>query len=396
MADREVVIINGARTAIGRFGGTLRNLNVVDIGVAAVKEAIKRSAIKPEDIDEVIIGHARQAGTGPNTARIVSVKAGIPSSVPAFGVQQACISGLQAVMLATNSIRLGYNEVVLTGGMEHHSSIPYLSLNTRWGARMGDVVLEDAMFKDGYRCGIEDKLMGELTEGLAQKYGISRAEQEQFAVESQQKTAAAIREGFYAKVIVPIEVKQEEGAVLFHEDENPRSDITLERLAKLSPAFAKDGTITAGTSSGITDGACALIVMSKEQADKLKLKPLAFIRSYATAGVEAKYFGIGPVPAVKKALQLAVLTLDDINLIEINEAFAAQVLAVIKELKLDRNKVNVHGGAIALGHPTGMSGARLALEMPCALEERKGRYGIVTICGNGGHGAAMVLERGRS
>jgi len=397
MIDREVVIINGARTAIGRFGGALRNFTVVDIGVAALKEAIKRSAIKPEDIDEVIIGHARQAGTGPNAARIVSVKAGIPSSVPAFGIQQACISGLQAVMLAADSIRLGHSEVVLAGGMEHHSSIPYLSLNTRWGARIGDAVLEDAMFKDGYRCGIEEKLMGELTEGLAQKYGISRAEQDQFALESQQKTAAAIREGFYAKVIVPIEVKQKEGApALFQEDEHPRSDTTLERLAKLSPAFVKDGTITAGTSAGITDGACALIVMSKEKADKLKLKPLAFIRSYATAAVEAKYFGIGPVPAARKALHLAGLTLDDIDLIEVNEAFAAQVLAVIKELKFDKSKVNVHGGAIALGHPTGMSGARLALEMPYALEEKKGRYGIVTICGNGGHGGAMVLERGRS
>ncbi len=394
MADREVVIINGARTAIGGFGGTLRNLTVVDIGVVAVKEAIKRSAIKPEDIDEVIIGHARQAGTGPNAARIVSVKAGIPSSVPAFGIQQACISGLQAVMLATNSIRLGHCEVVLAGGMEHHSSIPYLSLDTRWGARIGDVALEDAMFKDGYRCGIEDKLMGELTDGLAQEYGISRAEQEQFAVESQQKTAVAIREGFSAKVIVPIEVKQRRGPpVLFQEDEHPRSDTTLEHLAKLRPAFTKDGTITAGTSSGITDGACALIVMSKEQADKLRLRPLAFIRSYATAGVEPKYFGIGPVHATKKALQLAGLTLDDIDLIEINEAFAAQVLAVIKELKIDRSKVNVHGGAIALGHPTGMSGARLALELPYALEETDGRYGIVTICGNGGHGGAMVLER---
>jgi acetyl-CoA C-acetyltransferase len=396
MTDREVVIVNGARTAIGKFGGTLRNFTVIDIGVAAVKGAIQRSGVKPDDIDEVIIGHARQAGTGPNAARIVSVKAGIPSSVPAFGVQQACISGLQAVMLATNSIRLGYSEIVLAGGMEHHSSIPYLSLNTRWGSRIGDAVLEDAMFRDGYRCGIEEKLMGELTDGLAQKYEIGRVEQDQFALESQQKTDTAKKNGFYAKVIVPIEIKQKDGPpLLFQEDEHPRSDTTLERLAKLGPAFTKDGTITAGTSSGITDGACALIVMSKEQADKFELKPLAFIRSYATAAVEAKYFGIGPVPATKKALQLAGLTLDDIDLIEINEAFAAQVLAVIKELKLDRSKVNVHGGAIALGHPTGMSGARLALEMPYALDERNGRYGLIAICGNGGHGGAMVLERVR-
>jgi len=393
MADREVVIINGARTAIGRFGGALKNLDVIDIGIAAVKGAIERSTIKPEDIDEVIIGHARQAGTGPNAARIVSVKAGIPNHVPAFGVQQACISGLQAVMLAANSIRLGHAEVVLAGGMEHHSSIPYLSMNTRWGARMGNAVLEDAMLKDGYLCGIEGQLMGALTDGLAQTYEISRAEQEQFAVESQQKATAAIKDGFYARVIMPIELKQKEGTSLFQEDEHPRSDTTLERLAKLGPAFTKDGTITAGTSAGITDGACALIVMSKERADGLGLKPLAFIRSYATAGVEPRYFGIGPVPATKKALQLAGLTLENIDLIEINEAFAAQVLAVIKDLNLDRSKVNVHGGAIALGHPTGMSGARLALEMPYALEKRNGRYGLVTICGNGGHGGAMVLER---
>ncbi|MEE8204845.1 MAG: acetyl-CoA C-acetyltransferase [Dehalococcoidales bacterium] len=393
MVDREVVIINGARTAIGKFGGALKNLNVIDIGIAAVKGAIERSAIKPEDINEVIIGHARQAGTGPNAARIVSVKAGIPNHAPALGVQQACISGLQAVMLAANSIRLGHSEVVLAGGMEHHSSIPYLSMNTRWGARMGNAVLEDAMIKDGYLCGIEGQLMGALADALAHEYGISRAEQEQFALESQRKADAAIKDGFYARVIVPVAVKQKGDTFQFRADEHPRPDTTLERLAKLSPAFAKDGTITAGTSAGITDGACALIVMSKERAEELKLKPLAFIRSYATAGVEPRCFGIGPVLAAKKALQLAGLTLEDIDLIEINEAFAAQVLAVIKDLDLDRSKVNVYGGAIALGHPTGMSGARLTLEMPYALEKRNGRYGLVTICGNGGHGGAMVLER---
>ncbi len=395
MADREVVIINGARTAIGKFGGMLKDLTVVDVGVAAVRGAVEKSGIKPEDIDEVIIGHARQAGTGPNAARIVSVKAGIPNNVPAFSVQQACISGLQAVMLAADHIRLGRSDVVLAGGMEHHSSIPYLSMNTRWGARMGNAVLEDAMFKDGYLCGIEGQLMGAMADGLAEEYGISRLEQEQFAIESQQKAAAAIKAGFYARVIVPIEVKQKAGAFLFQEDEHPRSDITLEDLAKLKPAFNKDGTITAGTSSGITDGACALIVMSKERADNLKLKPLAFIRAYETAAVEAKYFGIGPVPAARRALELAGLTLDDIDLIEINEAFAAQVLAVIKEMGLDKGKVDVHGGAIALGHPTGMSGARLVLEMPYAMEERNGRYGLVAICGNGGHGGAMVLERAK-
>lgn len=394
MTDREVVIINGARTPIGKFGGTLRDLTVIDIGVVAVRGALERSGVKPEQIDEVIIGHARQAGTGPNAARIVSVRAGIPSHVPAFGVQQACVSGLQAVMLAANSIRLGSSDIGLAGGMEHHSSIPYLSMNTRWGARMGDLVLEDAMLRDGYRCGIEKELMGKLTESLAQKYGISRAEQDQFALESQQKVDAAKKSGFYAKIIVPVEIKQKKDPpILFQEDEHPRPNTTLDSLAKLPPVFMEDGTITAGTSSGITDGACAMIVMSKDKANELKLKPLAFICSYATAAVEARYFGLGPVPATRKALKLAGMTLEDMDLIEINEAFAAQVLAVIKELGLDRSKVNVHGGALALGHPTGLSGARLALEMPYALEEKKGRYGLVAICGNGGHGGAMVLER---
>jgi len=393
MIDREVVIINGARTAIGSFGGTLKNLTVIDIGIVAVKGALERTDVKPEQIDEVIFGHARQAGTGPNATRIVSVRAGIPNEIPAFGVQKACISGLKAAMLAADSIRLGRSEIVLAGGMDHHSSIPYLSMNTRWGARMGNVQLDDAMIKDGYRCGIEGKLMGLLTEELAKKYSISREEQEQFALESQQKTAGAIEKGFFSQVIVPVEVPQRKGpSILFERDECPRPNVTLDKLAKLPPAFAKDGTITPGTSSGIADAACALIVMAKEKADELGIKPLAFIRSYATAAVEAKFFGIGPVPAIKKALKLARLTLDDIDLIEINEAFAAQTLAVIKELALDRSKVNVNGGALALGHPTGFSGARLALELPYTLKERNRRYGLVSICGNGGHGGAMVLE----
>jgi acetyl-CoA C-acetyltransferase len=393
MLDKEVAIINGARTPIGRFGGMFKDLTVVDIGIAAVQGALQKSSVNPELLDEVILGHARQAGTGPNASRIVSVKAGIPSHIPAFGIQQACVSGLKAVMLAADSIRLGRSEIVLAGGMEHHSSIPYLSMSTRWGARLGDTVLEDAMYKDGYRCGIEGQLMGALTDDLAQKYGISRSEQEQFALESQQRVDIAKKKGFFAKVIVPMEIKQKKGTpLLFREDENPRPDTKIEDLSKLPPAFTKDGTITAGTSSGITDGACALILMSREKADELKLKPIAFIRSYSTAAVEAKYFGVGPVPAVKKALQLAGLTLDNIDLIEINEAFAAQVLAVIKDLALDKNKVNVHGGAIALGHPTGMSGAKLVLELSYALKEYGKSYGLATICGNGGHGGAMVLE----
>ncbi|MFC1909137.1 acetyl-CoA C-acetyltransferase [Chloroflexota bacterium] len=396
MTVEEVVIIDGARTAIGKFGGVLRDLTVIDIGIAAIQGALQKSGVRPEQLDQVIMGHARQAGTGPNATRIVSLRAGIPSEVPAFGVQQACVSGILSIMLAADSIRLGHSEIILAGGMEHHSSIPFLSMNTRWGARLGDVVLEDAMFKDGYRCGVEEVLMGTLTDGLAQKYGINRAEQEQFALESQQKVDTARKRGFFAKTIVPMEIEQKKGPpFLFQEDEHPRPDTTLETLAKLPPAFTKDGTVTAGTSSGITDGACALVLMSKKKADELKLKPLAFIRSYTVAAVEAKYFGVGPVPATRKALQMAGLTLDDIDLIEINEAFAAQVLAVVKDLELDMSKVNVNGGALALGHPTGMSGARIVFELPYALEMRKGRYGIAAICGNGGHGGAMVVELAR-
>jgi len=367
---------------------------VVDIGVAAVKGALEKSGVRAEQLDEVILGHARQAGTGPNAARIVSVKAGIPNEIPAFGVQMACIAGMKAIMLAADAIRLGQADIVLAGGMEHHSSIPFLSMNTRWGARLGDTQLEDAMYRDGYRCGIENQLMGALTDGLAAKYDISRQEQDQFALESQQKVDAARKSGFFARAIVPMELPQRKGPPLvFQEDEHPRADTTLESLAKLGPAFTKDGTITAGNASGITDGACALVVTSKDKASELGLKYLGTIRSYAAAAVEARYFGIGPVPAARKALELAGLTLEDIDLIEVNEAFAAQVLAVIKELGLDPSKVNVHGGAVALGHPTGMSGARLPLELLYALEERNARYGLASICGNGGHGGAMVLER---
>jgi len=395
MAEKEVVIINGARTPIGRFGGVFRDLTVVDIGVAAVKGALEKSGVKPEQLDEVIIGHARQAGGGPNAARIVTINAGIPDSVPAFAVQQACNSGMQAIMLAYKSIVLGDADVVLTGGMEHHSSVPYLNMQMRWGgARMGDVTLVDGQYKDGYHCGIEHVHMGLLTDVLAEELGITREEQDQFAYESQQKVAKAKESGFFAKTIVPVEVKQPRGEpIICKEDETPRSDTTMEKLARLRPAFRSEGTITAGNAPPIPDGAAAMVVMSREKADELGLKPLGKILSYAMASLAPKRFGLAPVFAVRKALEKAGLTIDQIDLIEINEAFSAQVIAVCRDLKLDMSKVNIHGGGVALGHPTGMSGNRITLDVLNSLVERDGRYGLATICGNGGHGTAIVVER---
>jgi len=395
MAEKEVVIINGARTPIGRFGGVFRNLTVIDIGVVAVKGALEKSGVKPEQLDEVIIGHARQAGCGPNAARIVTINAGIPASVPAFAVQQACNSGMQAIMLAYKSIVLGDSDIVLTGGMEHHSSVPYLNMQMRWGgARMGDVTLVDGQFKDGYHCGIEHVHMGLLTDILAEELGITREEQDQFALESQQKAAKAKESGFFAKTIVPVEIKQPRGEpIICKEDETPRSDTTLEGLARLRPAFRDNGTITAGNAPPIPDGAAAMVVMSREKADELGLKPLGKILFHATASVEPKRFGLAPALAVPKALEEAGLTIDQIDLIEINEAFSAQIIAVCRDLKLDRSKVNIHGGGIALGHPTGMSGNRITLDILNSLVERGGHYGLATICGNGGHGTAIVVER---
>lgn len=393
MPDKEVVIVNGARTAIGRFGGALRDLTVIDIGVVAVKGALERSGVKPKQVDEVIIGHARQAGGGPNAARIVSVSAGIPASAPAYAVNVACVSGMLSIILAYQSIILGNSDIVLAGGMEHHSSIPFLNMNMRWGMRMGDVTLVDALYKDGYHCGIEHQHMGALTDDLARELGITREEQDRFTLESQQKVAKAKESGFFAKTIIPIEVPQAKGApILFQEDEAPRPDTTLEVLAKLRLAFRPDGTITAGNSPPITDGASAVVVASRDKASELGLKPLARILSYAVTSVEAKRFALAPVLAVPKALKKAGLTLDDIDVIEINEAFAAQVIAVSRELQWDMSRVNIHGGGVALGHPTGMSGNRITLDVLNSLVERGGRYGLATLCGNGGHGGALVME----
>jgi acetyl-CoA C-acetyltransferase len=374
MQQKECVIVNGARTPIGRYGSAFRDLTVVDLGVVAIRGALQKSAVKREQLDEVIIGHARQAGNGPNLGRIVSINAGIPVDVPAYTVNQACISGMLAIMLAAQSITLGNSNIVLAGGMEHHSSVPYLSMNTRWGARMGDVTLVDAQYRDGYYCGIEHVHMGLLTDVYAEELAISREEQDQFAFESEQKVAKAKESGFFTKTIVPVEVPQQKGPPkVIQEDETPRPDTTLEVLAKLPPAFRPEGTITAGNAPPIPDGASAMVVASREKADELGLTILGKIVSCAIAACEPKRFATAPVQAVPIALRRAGLTLDDIDLIEINEAFSAQVIAVIRALGMDANKVNIHGGGVSLGHPTGMSGNRITLDILYSLEERGGR-----------------------
>jgi acetyl-CoA C-acetyltransferase len=373
MSIKECVIIDGARTPIGRFGGVFKDLTVVDLGIVALKGALQKSGIKPGQVSEVIFGHARQAGNGPNPARIVSYKAGLPVAVPASTVNQACVSGMLSIILADQSISLGNSDIVIAGGMEHHSSVPYYSMNTRWGARMGDVTLVDGQFRDGYHCGIEHAHMGLLTDILAEELGITREEQDRFAFESQQKAKKAKESGFFARTIMPV-------------------SIPLPALARLPPAFRPDGTISAGNAPPIPDGASAMVISSREKAEELGLKPLGKIVSYAISGNEPKRFGIAPVQAVSMALKRAGLTLDDIDLIEINEAFAAQVIAVMKLSGMDAGKVNIHGGGIALGHPTGMSGNRITLDLLYSLRERGGRYGLAAICGNGGHGGAMVVE----
>ncbi|MCL5025963.1 MAG: thiolase family protein [Chloroflexi bacterium] len=390
--SKEVVIVDGARTPIGRFGGALKDLTAADIGVVATRAALAKAGVAPEQVEEVIFGHARQAGCGPNVARQISVRAGIPASAPAFGVQQACVSGMQALVLGYQRIMLGDADIVMTGGVEHMSSVPFLSVDTRWGSRLGDARLLDAMYKDGYICALAQKHMGELTDDLAKELGISRREQDEYALGSQQGAVAGKTSGFFAKFLAPVEVRQRGQAVLFQDDEHVRPDTTLEKLAALPPAFHEDGTITAGNASGITDGATAMVLASKAKAGELGLRPLGYIRSYAFAATEPERFGLSPVYSSRLALQRLGMRVDEMDLVEINEAFAAQVIAVMRGLEIPRSKVNIYGGAISLGHPTGNSGARIVLNLLYALRERGLRWGLAGICGNGGNGGSVTVE----
>jgi acetyl-CoA C-acetyltransferase len=391
---KEVVIVSAARTPIGNFGGTLAPLSAVELGRIAVEAAIRRAGIQKKDIDEVIIGNVLSAGLGQNVARQVAIQSGLPETISAMTINKVCGSGLRAVSLAAQLIKAGDAKVVLAGGTESMSNSPFVLNKARWGLKMGDATLVDTMINDGLTDAYSGVHMGITAENVAEKYEISREEQDAFSAASQQKAEQAIKEGRFNDEIVKVEIPQRKGdPTVCDTDEFPRFGTTQEKLAKLKPAFKKDGTVTAGNASGINDGAAMLIIMDKEYADELGLKPLAKIISYATGGVDPQIMGVGPVPAAVKALEKARLSVSDLDLIEANEAFAAQALAVSKELVFDPEKVNVNGGAIALGHPIGASGARILTSLLYEMEKRDSKTGLATLCIGGGMGTAVVVER---
>jgi acetyl-CoA C-acetyltransferase len=393
MSSTDVVILSGCRTAIGTFGGAFKDVSAVELGTVALREAVRRSGVRPDQVDEVILGCILQAGLGMNPARQAAIKSGLPDSVPATTVNKVCGSGLQSVMMAAQAIKAGDAEIVVAGGTENMTRAPYLLPGARWGERLGNGTVVDHMIHEGLTDAFHDIHMGVTAENLVERYAISRADQDAFAAESQQRAEAAIKSGAFKDEIVPVVVPGKKGETRVDTDEHPRPGTTAESLAKLKPAFKKDGTVTAGNSSGLNDGAAALVVAGAERAQRLGLAPIARIVSYASAAVDPKVMGIGPVPAVRKALEKASLGPDAIDLFELNEAFAAQSLAVLRELKLDAQKVNVLGGAIALGHPIGASGARILVTLVHALRARGRRYGVAALCIGGGQGVAMVVER---
>ncbi|HDL89476.1 MAG TPA: acetyl-CoA C-acetyltransferase [Thermodesulforhabdus norvegica] len=389
----QAVIATAVRTAVGRFGQTLASIPAVELGVVALKEAFKRINLDPAQVDEVILGNVLQAGQGQNPARQVAVKSGVPVEVPAYTVNKVCASGLKSVMLAAQMIMLDDAEIIVAGGIENMSMAPYAVPKARWGHRMGDGQLVDLMILDGLWEIFNGYHMGITAENIAEKYSISREEQDEFAFKSQQKTEAAIKSGRFKDEIVPVEVPQRKGnPIIFDTDEHPRFGTTMEALSKLPPAFKKDGTVTAGNASGINDGAAIVIVMSEKKAASLGIEPMARIVSFASAGVDPAYMGLGPIPASKKALEKAGWTVDDLDLIELNEAFAAQSIAVNREMGWDTDKVNVNGGAIALGHPIGASGARILTTLLYEMQKRNVQKGLATLCIGGGQGCAMTVE----
>lgn len=391
---RDVVIVSAARTPIGSFGGSLSSLSAVDLGVVAAKEAIKRANISPEIIDDVIVGNILSAGLGQNVARQVAIKAGVPENVPAMTINHLCGSGLRSVAMAAQFIAAGDADVILAGGTESMSNAPYLLPKARWGYKMGGAEVLDSMIYDGLTDAFNNYHMGITAENIAQQWGLTREEQDQFALQSQLKAEKAQKEGRFKDEIVPVEVPGKKGQVtIVDTDEYPKHGMTIEALAKLKPAFKKDGTVTAGNASGINDGAAMLVVMAKEKAEELGIKPLVTIKAHAIAALDPKIMGYGPVPATKKALQKANLTIDDIDLVEANEAFAAQSLAVGKDLNINPEKLNVNGGAIALGHPIGASGARVLTTLIYEMIKRDAKTGLATLCIGGGQGIAMIVER---
>jgi acetyl-CoA C-acetyltransferase len=389
----DAVILSACRTPIGAFGGAFKDLSAGDLGAVVIREALARARIDPTTVNDVVMGCVLQAGAGMNVARQASLNAGLPVEVPAETVNRVCGSGLQAVVHAVEAIATGYASVIVAGGTESMSNAPYLLKGARWGFRMGHAEATDSMLAEGLTCAINSCHMGTTAEEIASRWQISRAEQDAFAAESQQRASRALRDGTFAAEIVPVDVPQKRGApVRVSADEYPRPDTTPDKLAALKPAFKKDGSVTAGNASGINDGAAATVIVSASRAKSLAVSPMARILSYATAGVDPKIMGMGPVPAVRLALERAGLKNSDIDLFELNEAFAVQSLAVARELQLDPSKVNIHGGAIALGHPIGASGARILTTLLYALRARRQRYGVAGLCIGGGMGIAMAIE----
>lgn len=391
---KNIYLAGSVRTPIGKFGGTLESWTAADMGVAVAKEALRRANVSPDHVNDSIWGCARQAGGGPNVGRQISFRAGVPETVPAYTVNQACGSGLKAIILAAQEIMLGRADTVLAGGTESMSRVPYFAEGARWGMRMGNTQLVDGMYRDGFNDPLSGLMMGQTAEKLARQYEISRAEQDEFALRSQQKAEAAIKSGRFKDEVLPLEiVGRKKETTIFAQDEHCRAGTTLNDLGKLAPVFYKDGSVTAGNSSGITDGAAAVVVLSDEGLKRAGVKAEARIVDYQISGVAPDIMGIGPVPAIRTLLSRQNLTLDQIDLIELNEAFAAQVIACDRELAFDHERLNVNGGAIALGHPIGCTGVRITTTMVHEMRKREARLGLATLCVSGGMGLALLLER---
>ena len=394
MEMKRVYLAGAVRTPIGKFGGTLASWSAADLGVAVAAETLKRAGVTPEQVNESIWGCARQAGGGPNVARQITFRANVPEKVPAFTVNQACGSGLKAIILAAQEIMLGRADIVLAGGTESMSRVPYFAEGARWGTRLGNTQLVDGMYRDGFNDPLSGLVMGATAENLAQRHEISRDEQDEFALRSQQRTAAAISSNRFNDEVLPLEVKGAKGQTsLFSKDEHCRAETTIQDLSKLKPVFASTGTVTAGNSSGITDGAAAITIMSEAALKSSGASPQARIVDYEITGVAPEIMGIGPVPAVRALLDRQKLSLGDVDLIELNEAFAAQVIACDRELQFDQDRLNVNGGAIALGHPIGCTGVRITTTLVHEMAKRKSKLGLATLCVSGGMGLALLLER---
>jgi acetyl-CoA C-acetyltransferase len=388
----DVYILSAVRTPIGKFGGSLASMTAADMGVVAAKAAIERAGIQPVQVEETIFGNARQAGGGPNPARQISIRSGVPQEVPAYTVNKACASGLKSIALAYLEIATGNFDCALTGGTESMSRLPFYLDGARWGYRLGNQELVDGMYRDGFFCPLAKMVMGETAEVLAEQYKITRDEQDEFALASQTRAATAIAAGRFHEELAPITLESKKGTTVFSRDEHPFADASLEKLAKLSPVFSKEGTITAGNSSGITDGAAAVVLGSGAFVKQHNLKPLARVLAVTSAGVDPRIMGIGPVPALRKMAEKHNLKLVHFDLVELNEAFAAQVLACDRELHFDRDTLNVNGGAIALGHPIGCTGTRITVTLLHELRRRKAKRGVATLCVSGGMGMALAIE----